>query len=313
MDKKDLRIVYLGTPEISANVLERMIEANYNIVAVVSQEDKPIGRKQIITPTPVKKVALNHNIPVFQPHKIRDDYSFLKEIKPDILLTMAYGQIVPLGVLETPKIKALNLHGSLLPKYRGASPIQASLFNGDKVTGVTLMEMVEAMDAGNMFFKAECLINEDDNYDTLQLKIAEAAFVAFDKGIEKIINESYQGEPQNLDEVSFTKKVKPEDQIINFNQKSFDVINKIRALTSEPGAYFIYKNEKIKVQKAILVESKENTIPGKISKYDKSAFYIETQDGIISILTLQKPGKKVMNFKDFFNGNREFFNVGDVI
>lgn len=313
MDKKDLRIVYLGTPEISANVLERMIEENYNIVAVVSQEDKPIGRKQIITPTPVKKVALIHNIPVFQPHKIRDDYSFLKELKPDILLTMAYGQIVPLGVLETPKIKALNLHGSLLPKYRGASPIQASLFNGDKVTGVTLMEMVEAMDAGNMFFKTECLISEDDNYDTLQLKIAEAAFVAFDKGIEKIVNENYQGEPQNLDEVSFTKKVKPEDQIINFNQKSVDVINKIRALTSEPGAYFVYKNEKIKVQKAILVDSKENAIPGKISKYDKSAFYIETQDGTLSILTLQKPGKKVMNFKDFFNGNRDFFNVGDVI
>ena len=313
MDKKDLRIVYLGTPEISANVLERMIEENYNIVAVVSQEDKPIGRKQIITPTPVKKVALIHNIPVFQPHKIRDDYSFLKELKPDILLTMAYGQIVPLGVLETPKIKALNLHGSLLPKYRGASPIQASLFNGDKVTGVTLMEMVEAMDAGNMFFKTECLISEDDNYDTLQLKIAEAAFVAFDEGIEKIVNENYQGEPQNLDEVSFTKKIKPEDQIINFNQKSVDVINKIRALTSEPGAYFVYKNEKIKVQKAILVDSKENAIPGKISKYDKSAFYIETQDGTLSILTLQKPGKKVMNFKDFFNGNRDFFNVGDVI
>ena len=313
MDKKDLRIVYLGTPEISANVLERMIEENYNIVAVVSQEDKPIGRKQIITPTPVKKVALIHNIPVFQPHKIRDDYSFLKELKPDILLTMAYGQIVPLGVLETPKIKALNLHGSLLPKYRGASPIQASLFNGDKVTGVTLMEMVEAMDAGNMFFKTECLISEDDNYDTLQLKIAEAAFVAFDEGIEKIVNENYQGEPQNLDEVSFTKKVKPEDQIINFNQKSVDVINKIRALTSEPGAYFVYKNEKIKVQKAIVVDSKENAIPGKISKYDKSAFYIETQDGTLSILTLQKPGKKVMNFKDFFNGNRDFFNVGDVV
>lgn len=122
MDKKELRIVYLGTPEISANVLTKLIEANYNIVAVVSQEDKPIGRKQIITPTPVKNVALKHNIPVFQPHKIKDDYEFLKELKPDILLTMAYGQIVPLGVLETPKIKSLNLHGSLLPKYRGASP-----------------------------------------------------------------------------------------------------------------------------------------------------------------------------------------------
>ena len=313
MDKKELRIVYLGTPEISANVLTKLIEANYNIVAVVSQEDKPIGRKQIITPTPVKNVALKHNIPVFQPHKIKDDYEFLKELKPDILLTMAYGQIVPLGVLETPKIKSLNLHGSLLPKYRGASPIQASLFNGDKVSGVTLMEMVEAMDAGNMFYKVSIEITDDDNYDTLQQKIAEAAYVAFDLGIEKIIKENYEGEKQNLDEVSITKKIKPEDQLINFNEKSVDIINKIRALTSEPGAYFLYKNEKIKIQKAVLVDLKDNSSPGRISNYDKNAFYVETLDGVLSILKLQKPGKKAMEFKSFFNGNREFFNVGDII
>lgn len=313
MDKKELRIVYLGTPEISASVLEDLITTNYNIVAVVSQEDKPIGRKQIITPTPVKKVAIKYNIPVFQPHKIRDDFEFLREIKPDILLTMAYGQLIPLEVLKMPKIKALNLHGSLLPKYRGASPIQAALLNGDKSSGVTLMEMVEAMDAGNMFYKEICDIDENDNYDTLQTKIAKAAFIAFDKGIEKIINENYQGEEQNLDEVSFTKKIKPEDQIIDFNQKSVDIINKIRALTSEPGAYFTYNNEKIKAQKAILVENSSNTIPGKINKYDKGGLYIETLDGIISILMLQKPGKKVMNFKDFFNGNRDYFVVGEII
>lgn len=313
MDKKDLRIVYLGTPEISARVLEKMIAANYNIVAVVSQEDKPVGRKQIITATPVKKVALAHDIPVFQPHKIREENSFLSELNPDIVLTMAYGQIVPLEVLEAPKYKALNLHGSLLPKYRGASPIQAALLNGDKISGVTLMEMVEAMDAGNMFYKSIVEISEDDNYDALQLKISDAAFDAFDKGIDAIINEDFQGEEQNLEEVTFTKKIKPEDQIISFNSKSIDIINKIRALTTEPGAYFVYKNEKIKVQKAKLVSLKENCTPGKISNYDKNSLLIETSDGIISILTLQKPGKKSMNFKDFFNGNRDYFVTGEII
>lgn len=313
MNKKDLRIVYLGTPEISARVLEKLIQENYNIVAVVSQEDKPIGRKQIITPTPVKKVALNHNIPIFQPHKIKDEYSFLSNLNCDILLTMAYGQIVPLEVLQAPKIKALNLHGSLLPKYRGASPIQASLFNGDKLTGVTLMEMVEKMDAGNMFYKSMVTISDDDNYDTLQQKISEAAFDAFDKGIEPIINDNYQGETQNIEDVTVTKKIKPEDQIIDFNQKSIDIINKIRALTTDPGAYFVFKNEKIKVQKAKFIEHKDNTIPGKVFSYDKNAFLVETIDGIISILTLQKPGKKAMNFKDFFNGNRDYFVTGEII
>ncbi len=313
MNKKEIRIIYLGTPEISARVLENLIANNYNIVAVISQEDKPVGRKQVITATPVKKVALEHAIPVFQPHKIRENYSFLDDLKPDILLTMAYGQLIPVEVLQMAKIKALNLHGSLLPKYRGASPIQASLFNGDKETGVTLMEMVEKMDAGNMFYKTIINIDPNDNYDSLCEKISIAAFDAFDKGIENIINNNYQGEAQNESDVSITKKIKPEDQLISFNSKSCDIINKIRALTFEPGAYFIYKSEKIKIQKAILYKNQINTTPGKIFAYDKNNFLVETSDGIVSILMLQKPGKKSMPFKDFYNGNREMFKVGEIL
>ena len=313
MDKKELRIVYLGTPDISAVVLSKLVEAGYKIVGVVSQCDKPVGRKQVIMPTPVKEVALKHNIPVFQPSKIKLEYEFLYDLKPDILLTMAYGQIIPHIVLEIPQIKALNLHGSLLPKYRGASPIQAALLNGDKTTGVTLMEMVDEMDAGNMFYKEIIEVDPNDNYDSLKEKIALAAFNSFDKGIDKIINLNYKGETQNINEVSFTKKIKPEDQIINFNSKSFDIINKIRALTSEPGAYFNYHNEKIKVQKATLNSLKNNIIPGRINSFNKHELLIETVDGIISIELLQKPGKKSMSIRDFYNGNQNFFIVGEVI
>lgn len=313
MNKKDLRIVYLGTPDISAIVLEHLLSAGYNIVAVVSQEDKPVGRKQIIMPTPVKEVALKHNIPVFQPKKIRLDFNFLYEFKPDILLTMAYGQIIPHAVLEIPTIKALNLHGSLLPKYRGASPIQASLFNGDKQTGVTLMEMVDEMDAGNMFYKTVINIDQNDNYDTLKTKIALSAVTCFDEGIEKIINEHYNGEVQDLSQVSFTKKIKAEDQLLNFNESTESIVNKIRALTSDPGAYFIYKNEKIKVQKASVESFKNGLIPGKIFNYNKSGLYIETSDGVIRIEILQKPGKKSTAIKDFYNGNQSFFNIGEII
>ena len=136
------KIVFMGTPEIASYILEGLIKEGYNIVGVVSQEDKPVGRKGILTPPPVKVVASSNNIPVYQPRKIREDFSFMKEINPDLIITCAYGQIVPQGLLDIPKLGSINVHGSLLPKYRGASPIQQALINGDKVTGVTIMEMI---------------------------------------------------------------------------------------------------------------------------------------------------------------------------
>ena len=163
MEKSALRIVFMGTPSISSLVLKRMIDEGFNIVGVVAQMDKPVGRKKVIMPVPTKVVALEYNIPVFQPEKIRLDYQFLKEIAPDVVVAIAYGQIVPQEVLDIPKYGCLNLHGSLLPKYRGASPIQTALMNNDDVTGVTLMEMTKEMDAGKMFAKKEVKILPEKN------------------------------------------------------------------------------------------------------------------------------------------------------
>lgn len=312
MNKKDLRILYLGTPDISALVLEKLIEEKYNIVGVVSRPDKEVGRKHILTATPVKNVALNHNINVYQPAKIKDIYEEIKSLDVDILLTMAYGQLIPDSVLELLRIKALNLHGSLLPKYRGASPIQAALFNGDEETGVTLMEMVHEMDAGNMFYKKVVKIDKKDNFDTLKLKISQAAFDAFNEGIDPIINDNYQGEIQDINLATFTKKISEADEIISFEDKAENIVNKIRALASEPGAYFVFKGEKIKVFEAE-AQKANNTNPGKVKSYDKNGLFIETQDGILSILNLQKPGKKAINIKDFFNGNRTYFEANEII
>ena len=149
------RIIYMGTPEIASYILEGLISNEYNIVGIVSQEDKPVGRKGILTPPPVKVVGEKFNIPVFQPKKIREDYSFIKELNPDLIITCAYGQIVPKGLLDIPQLGSINVHGSLLPKYRGASPIQQSLINGDSISGVTIMEMISEMDAGTMYHKKE--------------------------------------------------------------------------------------------------------------------------------------------------------------
>lgn len=313
MDKKSIRILYLGTPKISADVLEKLIENGYNIIGVISQQDKPQGRKMIIKNTPVKEVALSHNIPVFQPEKLNKDYGFINELNPDLLLTMAYGQIISNDVLNLSKLPPLNLHGSLLPKYRGASPIQASLLNGDKETGVTLMEMIKEMDAGRIFGQKTIKIDENDNYDSLKLELSDCAFDCFDAYIQGIIDGENKGIEQDPSKVTFTSKILPSDQLIDFKEKSWVIINKIRALNSEPGTYFAYKGEHIKIGKASFVEFKENTSPARVKKYDKNGFFVETLDGIISLELLQKPSKKMMDFKSFFNGNQNFTTVDELL
>ena len=155
------RIAFMGTPKIASYILEGLIEQGYNVVLVVANEDKPIGRKGNVEMVPTKVVANKYNIEVFQPHKIRLDYQRIKEVNPDLIVTCAYGQIVPQGLLDIPKLGAINVHGSLLPKYRGASPIQQALINNDTIAGVTIMEMIDKMDAGRMYYKKEIAIDEE--------------------------------------------------------------------------------------------------------------------------------------------------------
>ena len=294
-------------------MLENLIKNGYKIVAVVSQADKPQGRKMILTPTETKLVAQKYNIPVFQPVKIRDDYEFLKELEPDIILTMAYGQIIPQAVLDIPKYLPLNLHGSILPKYRGASPIQQAILNGDKSTGITLMEMVDKMDAGRMFYKKEVDIKDDDNYEALSDKLAYLAYEVFDEGIQGVIDGSNKGEEQDENLVSFTKKIKSEESLIDFDGDANSINNKIRAFYPDPGTYFVFNNEKIKVAKAEVVSLSSDKVPGTVIKYDKNDLIIACKHNALSIKLLQKPGKKMMDYKSFFNGNQNLFKVNETI
>lgn len=311
MEIKNIRILYFGTPSLSAKVLERLINDGFTIVGLVTQEDKPQGRKNIITPSPCKQVALKYNIPVFQPHRLRLDFEFLKQLDFDIFLTLAYGQIISQEILDMPKLGCYNLHGSILPKYRGAAPIQYALLNNDKETGVTLMEMIDKCDAGKMYYITKFLIDDDDNYTSLCEKISDAAYDAFVNGIGDVINGVNIGIVQKENEVTLTKKILKEDEVIDFNNDSLSIIGKIRALSLEPGAYFKKNNENIKIFKAILDDKKGN--PGEILQYDKNSFVIATKNGSIKILELQKPGKKILSFKDFFNGNQHLFEIGERI
>lgn len=298
-----IKIVYMGTPSISSKVLEGLINNNFNIVALVTNEDKAVGRKKILEPTPCKKVALERGIKVFQPHRIKDDYSFLKEIDFDLILTMAYGQIVPKGVLECPKIGCLNLHGSILPKYRGAAPIQRAIMNGDKTTGITLMEMVEKMDAGRMYDKEEVIIEDNDNYSSICDKLSLASIKVATRSILDYANGELPGIEQDESEVTFANKIKPEDErlpIKELNCKQFN--DYVRGLSLTPGAYSFIDNLKFKIF-ASHTFSKE--IKGEVGQIVlmKKGVYVQLKDGIVLLDKVQLEGKKEMDGLSFSNGS----------
>ena len=294
----------MGTPEISAYVFEKMILNGYSFVGLVAQPDHPVGRKGIVEKVPTKVIAEKYNIPVFQPEKIRLDYSFIDEIKPDLVITLAYGQIVPEGFLNKVPMGCLNLHGSLLPKYRGASPVQSVLINNESITGVTLMEMVKAMDAGRMYAKKEIKISDDDNATSLFNKVKEAASELVLESLPKYINGELKGEEQDENEVTFCSIIKPEQEKLDLSLSAKEIVGWIRGLSDEPGAYLYLNNLKLKIYKAKVVDDSVTAIVGTIVKADKTGLYMQAKDGVISLLEIQKEGKKRMDYRSFLNGNQ---------
>lgn len=304
MSEKDIKILFMGTPDIAAYVLENLIDYGYNIVGVVAQMDKPVGRKKIVQEVPTKVVAKMHNIPVYQPQKIKLDYEFVKEINPDLILTLAYGQIVPQALLDIPKYGCLNLHGSLLPKYRGAAPMQYALINGDKKTGISLMEMIDKMDAGKVYATKEVLIEEDDTYATLKDKMKKCAFEIILENLQKYLDGALKGIIQDEELVTFSPSIKKEEEHINFDLPSQTIINWMRALNDKPGLYGYIDGQVVKFWKGKVVSNQIIGKIGEIVKADNNGLLMQAKDGLIAILELQKEGKKLMDYKSFINGNR---------
>ena len=296
----EYRIVFMGTPEIAARVFENLINFGLNFVGLIAQEDKPVGRKGILEPVATKVVAQKYNIPVFQPHRIRKEYEFLYDLKPDLILTMAYGQIVPQAVLDVPPYGCLNLHGSLLPKYRGAAPIQRALINGDKTTGITLMEMIDKMDAGRMYAKEEVTI-DDDNYSSLCLKLVDAATKVVQDNLYDYFNHKLVGIVQDESEVTFADKILPSDEKLDINLNCEQFINFVNGLSFEPGGYVYINDKKLKILKAHKVLSHLGEL-GQLSI--KKEVVLSLVDGDIVLDVVQLEGKKRMDGKSFANGNR---------
>jgi len=296
-----MRVVFMGTPKIASGILQELIDNEYNVVAVVTQPDKKVGRKQIITKSAVKETAEKFNIPVIQPKKIRDEYKEILDYKPDIIITCAYGQIVPNEILEYPKYKCINIHGSLLPKYRGGSPIQTAIKNGEEYTGITIMYMAEKMDAGDMLVKEKVKIEDDDTTETMFDKLENCGKHLLIRTLPKLINNQIVPEKQNENNVTFAWNIKKEEEYINFNRSTKDVYNHIRSLISWPVGYAIIDGKKTKFHKV----TKLNEILGKPGEFIgliDNMIAIGTNDGTILVEEIQMEGKSKQLSKVFYNG-----------
>ncbi len=298
---KDLKVVFMGTPDFSVPILKALIE-NCNVVGVVTQPDKEVGRNKEIVFSPIKKVALENNIKVLQPIKIRNDYQDILKLNPDIIVTCAYGQIIPKEILDYPKYKCINVHASLLPKYRGGAPIHHAILNGDKETGITIMYMAPGMDDGDIISQAKIDIRDDETTGELHDELQELGKNLLIDTLPSIIKGTNKRIKQNEEEVSLARIIKKEDEIIDFSKSAIEVYNKIRGLNPFPSAYGLLDGKRIKIFKAVVEKNNSDEEFGKIIRVEKDEMIVKCGKDSIKILELQPEGKKKMDIKEFLNG-----------
>lgn len=315
MNKK--KIVFMGTPKFAVPVLEMLIE-NYGVDLVITQPDKKVGRKKVLTPPPVKVVALDNNIKVLQPEKISTDeetYNTLKELNPDIIITAAYGQLVPEKILEIPKHKCINVHGSLLPKLRGGAPIQYSILEDHKKTGITIMYMVKKLDAGDMISKVEVDILDSDNYESLHDKLSVAGLDLLNETLPKIFSGDIAPEKQDDEQATFARNILREDEKIDWNTSAREVFNKVRALDPTPGAFTYLDGNVLKIWSSEVVELEEQSSYSKVGtivKQDKKNIYVLCgNETILKVHELQVSGKKRMPVVNFLSNKKDY--VGTIL
>lgn len=296
-----MKIVFMGTPDFAVNVLQGLID-NYDVVGVVSQPDKKIGRHQVLTNTPVKELALKYDIPVFQPIKIKDDYEDILSLNPDLIVTCAYGQIIPKAILDYPRLGCINVHASLLPKLRGGAPIHKSIIDDYGTTGVTIMYMDVKMDSGDIISQREVKILDSDNLESLHDKLSEVGTSLLLDTLPSIIDGTNSRTKQNEDEVTYAYNIKREEEHIDFSKTSREVFNLIRGLCPIPSSNAILDEKEMKIYKSIISDKKYNGEYGEIVDVTKEGIVVKTGDASI-ILTEVKPfGKKKMDANSYVNG-----------
>ena len=315
MDKK--KIVFMGTPKFAVPVLEMLIE-KYGVDLVITQPDKKVGRKKVLTAPPVKVIAEEKGIKVLQPEKISNDenvLSELKELNPDIIITAAYGQLVPETILEIPKYKCINVHGSLLPKLRGGAPIQYSILEDHGKTGITIMYMVKKLDAGDMISKVEVDILDSDNYESLHDKLSIAGRDLLKETLPNIFTGNIAPEKQDDSLATFARNILREDEKIDWNKSARQIFNQIRALDPTPGAFTYLDENVLKILNSEVVDLEENFSSkkvGTIIKQDKKHIYLLCgENTVLKVKELQISGKKRMPVVNFLSNKKDY--VGTIL
>lgn len=300
-----MRILFMGTPDIAVGCLQKIIDEKHDIIGVVTQPDKPVGRGKKMGMPPVKELALKYDLPVYQPIKARDEefVNILKDLNPDLIVVVAFGQILPKSILDIPKFGCVNVHVSLLPKYRGAAPINWVIINGEDKTGVTTMYMDEGLDTGDMILTSEFELNDEITAGELHdiMKVEGA------KVLKETIDLIEKGEapriPQNHEEFTYAPMMNKTLGQIDFSKSAKDIHNLVRGVNPWPSAYTTYKGQTMKIWKTKVLSESSDKAPGTILKVDKEGIRVSTKDNVILISEIQMPGKKRVLVEEYIKGN----------
>ncbi|OMP68553.1 methionyl-tRNA formyltransferase [Domibacillus epiphyticus] len=306
------KIVFMGTPDFSVPVLDILVKDGYDILAVVTQPDRPVGRKKIMTPPPVKEAAIKHNLPVLQPVKLSASIELQKiiEMKPDLIVTAAYGQLLPKDLLNTPKFGCINVHASLLPELRGGAPIHYSILQGKKETGITIMYMAEKLDAGDIITQASIPIEEDDHTGILHDKLSEVGAKLLSETIPAILEGTSSRTPQDESKATFAPNIRRADEKIDWNRSGEELYNQVRGLYPWPVSYTMLNGAVVKVWKAEKATGTSDE-PGTVISIEDDGFIVSTGSRTaLKIIELQPAGKKRMSARDYLRGSGSILSAG---
>lgn len=308
-----LRIIFAGTPDFAARHLDALLSSEHQVVGVFTQPDRPAGRGKKLMPSPVKVLAEEKGLPVFQPASLRaeENQQLVANLNADVMVVVAYGLILPKAVLAMPRLGCINVHGSLLPRWRGAAPIQRSLWAGDAETGVTIMQMDVGLDTGDMLFKLACPITEEDTSATLYDKLAELGPQGLIATLQQLAQGTAQPQVQDEAQATYAEKLSKEEARLDWALSAAQLERCIRAFNPWPMSWFAVDEQPVKVWKASVIPSKPTDKPGTIVEVSKAGIQVATADGILNLESLQPAGKKAMSAQDLLNSRREWFVPGN--
>ena len=302
----NIKVVFMGTPEFSLNVLDVLIK-NTNVLAVVTQPDKIVGRNVKASFPPVKKMAMENNILVLQPEKIRKEYQSIIDLKPDLIVTCAYGQIIPETLLSCPKYGCINVHASLLPKLRGGSPLHHAIIDGYRETGVTIMYMDKGMDTGDIISQSSVIITDNDTVGSIHDKLSVLGSKLLLETLPSIVNGTNERIKQDESQATYCHNITHEEEAIDFNKNVRDIFNQVRGMNPYPVASFTLDDKVYKVYEITyeVTDKFKNNKLGEVVVQDKNDLVIKAHDGLVYLKKIKREGKKLMNIKDYLNGEHE--------